>query len=39
MAFTLIQIIGHEVRPLTSKNQKDAILNAYNKWLSTAKEN
>jgi peptidyl-prolyl cis-trans isomerase D len=36
--FHIIQIIGHEVRPLTSKNQKDAISNAYNKWLSAAKE-
>ena len=36
--FHIIQIIGHEIRPLTSENQKEAISNAYNKWLSAAKE-
>lgn len=36
--FHIIQIIGHEIRPLTSENQKDAISNAYNDWLATAKE-
>lgn len=36
--FHILQIIGHEVRPLTSSEKQTAIDNAYNAWLAAARE-
>ncbi|MHC1770810.1 MAG: peptidylprolyl isomerase [Flexilinea sp.] len=36
--FHVIQIIAHEVRPMTSTDRENAISNAYNTWLAAAKE-
>ena len=35
--YHIIQIVGHEVRPLTSADQENAVTNAYNEWLEEAK--
>ena len=35
--YHIIQIVGHEVRPLTSAEQDSAVTNAYNAWLEEAK--
>lgn len=36
--FHVIQIIAHEVRPMTSTDRENAISNVYNTWLAAAKE-
>lgn len=35
--FHIIQIVGHEVRPLTSTEKENAVTNAYNAWLEEAR--
>jgi parvulin-like peptidyl-prolyl isomerase len=37
--YHVIQVVGHEVRPLTSTDRSNAIDRAYKNWLENAKSN
>jgi parvulin-like peptidyl-prolyl isomerase len=37
--YDIVQVLGHEVRPLTDTEYQDAVNNAFNDWLQTEKTN